>query len=457
MNLEAIERVAETDMATGRVVIVGLGASGLSVARYLYAENRDIVVVDSRAQPPMLTQLRAELSDVPVHTGAFDARRLAGADMVVVSPGVSVREPAIVQAAARGAEIVGDVELFARVATAPVIAITGTNGKSTVTALVGEMCAAAGLDTAVGGNIGVPALDLLRTPEPDAYVLELSSFQLETTRSLNAKAAAVLNVSPDHFDRYRDLDDYIKAKTRIFRGDGVMVLNADDPRVMRMQAPRRKVVCFGLAAPASAHDYGVTVDRAGAQLLVRGERPLLAASELGLVGRHNVANVLAAMALAETMGVSREVASDVARRFRGLPHRSQTVATRQDVAWINDSKATNVGATLAAITGMDRPVVLIAGGDGKGADFAPLAAPVASHTRAVVLIGQDAARLEAVLPDTVKVVHAESLTAAVQRAAELAVAGDAVLLSPACASFDMFRDYQDRGEQFIAAVEALDA
>jgi UDP-N-acetylmuramoylalanine--D-glutamate ligase len=316
------------------------------------------------------------------------------------------------------------------------------------------MCRAGGLKTAVGGNIGVPALALLDLATPDVYVLELSSFQLETTWSLNARAATVLNLTPDHMDRYRDLDEYVQAKARVFRGDGVMVLNADDARVMALARPDRRVIRFGLGTPAGAGDYGLAAHQ-GAEWLMHGMRPLMAVAEIPLAGRHNLANVLAAMALASAAGVSLAACCQAARAFRGLPHRTELVADRAGVRWYDDSKGTNVGATVAALNGMTAPVILIAGGEGKGADFSELKPAVARHARAVVLIGRDAPLIERALAQAVPVQHAPDMRAAVAAARALARPGDVVLLSPACASFDMFRNYEHRGEVFKQAVQEL--
>ena len=437
-----------------RALVVGLGLSGLSSARWLARRGFSVTVVDSRAQPPGLGALHAELPEVRVHTGSFEAALFRDPGLLVVSPGVSIKQPEIAGALSRNIAVVGDVELFARVAQAPIVAITGANGKSTVTSLVGEMCKEAGMDTAVGGNIGVPVLDLLREPEPEVYVLELSSFQLETTTSLNARAATVLNITADHMDRYATLDDYIAAKARIFRGDGVMVLNADDPAVLAMGGPRRNTVRFGENPPASGIDYGL-VTHGGETWLARGQRLLMPASGVPLPGRHNQLNVLAAMALAETLHVPLDAMKRAVAKFQGLHHRTELVAERDGVRWIDDSKGTNVGATVAALSGMDAPVILIAGGEGKGADFHALRAPVAQYARAVVLIGRDAALIEKALGGVVPVVNAPDMQAAVHAASRLAQPGDVVLLSPACASFDMFRNYEHRGQVFAQAVEEL--
>ena len=437
-----------------RALVVGLGLSGLSSARWLARQGYAVQVVDSRAQPPGLSALHAELPEVTVHVGGFEPSLFRDPGLLVVSPGISLHEPTIAAAIERGVEALGDVELFARVAKAPVIAITGSNGKSTVTSLVGDMCKAAGFDVAVGGNIGVPVLDLLRDPEPEVYVLELSSFQLETTASLKAHAATVLNISPDHMDRYANQAEYAAAKARIFRGGGSMILNADDPVVLAMREAGRTIRHFGANPPAKDFDYGL-VTHAGETWLARGARPLMPASDVPLPGRHNLINVLAAMALAEVMHVPLDAMQRAVAKFRGLHHRTELVAERNGVRWIDDSKGTNVGATAAALNGMDVPVILIAGGDGKGADFSALRAPVAAHARAVVLIGRDAALIEKALGGVVPVVYAKDMQAAVQAAAGLALSGDVVLLSPACASFDMFRNYEHRGQVFANAVKEM--
>lgn len=434
--------------------MVGLGLTGLSCARWLVRHGYTVSGVDSREHPPGLPALQAELPEVAVQTGGLESAWFRDPGLLVVSPGMSLREPAIADAVARGIDVVGDVELFARQAKAPVLAITGANGKSTVTTLVGEMCREAGLDTAVGGNIGVPVLDLLRDPEPEVYVLELSSFQLESTRSLDARAATVLNITPDHMDRYETLTDYTAAKARIFRGHGLMVLNADDPLVMAMAEAGRRSVRFGAQPPAGDMDYGL-VQHNGEAWLARGARLLLPAASVPMPGRHNHMNVLAAMAVAESMQVPLDAMKRAVARFHGLHHRTELVAERDGVRWIDDSKGTNVGATIAALKGMDNPVVLIAGGDGKGADFSELRQAVAERARAVVLIGRDGPRIEKALGNVVPVVHADDMAAAVRAASRLVRTGDVVLLSPACASFDMFRNYEHRGQVFAQAVREL--
>jgi UDP-N-acetylmuramoylalanine--D-glutamate ligase len=445
-----------TKKETKRALVVGLGLTGMTCVRHLDVRGYDVTVVDTRAQPPKLDELRREFPRVAVHTGGLPAAVFSDPGLLVVSPGVSVKEPAIARAVGAGAQAIGDIELFAREATAPVIAITGANGKSTVTALTGEMCRRAGLQTAVGGNIGVPALSLLGDREPDVYVLELSSFQLETTHSLNARAATVLNITPDHMDRYRDIGEYAEAKARVFRGNGTMVLNADDSRVMRMRQSGRRTVSFSLGRPTEAQDYGLDEIR-GETWLVHGTQPLMAAREVPLAGRHNLANVLAAMALAEAAGVDPEDACTAVREFKGLHHRTELMAEHDEVRWYDDSKGTNVGATVAALNGMTAPVILIAGGDGKGQDFSELRPACAQHARAVVLIGRDAPLIEVALGNAVTARRAKDMHEAVRFAAGLAQPGDVVLLSPACASFDMFRNYEHRAEVFRAAVREVTA
>jgi len=442
--------------AGGRALVVGLGLTGLSCARFLAARGWDVSVVDSRIEPPKAQVLGELLPQVHVHTGGFEPEIFERAQLIALSPGVPLDTGPVAAALVRGVPVVGDVELFAREASAPVVAITGSNGKSTVTSLVGAMCEAGRVEALVGGNIGVPALDLLSRPVPRVYVLELSSFQLETTVSLRPLAATVLNVSADHMDRYPGLQDYARAKERIYSGDGVMVINADDPLVEAMARPGRQVVRFGLGEPRHAGDYGL-LQVGREEWIARGTTPIMPAREVALAGRHNLANVAAAMALAAAAGVGDAAMAQAARTFAGLPHRCQPVAERRGVRFIDDSKGTNVGATVAALNGMDAPVVLIAGGDGKGQDFGELLPALHGRVRAVVLLGRDAQRIAAVVCGEVPCMFAVDMDDAVGRAARMARTGDVVLLSPACSSLDMFRDYTHRGAAFAAAVEALGA
>jgi UDP-N-acetylmuramoylalanine--D-glutamate ligase len=443
------------------VVVLGLGITGLSAARWGVRHGARVRVADTRAAPPCASQLSAELPKVSVETGAFSNATFAGADLVVISPGLARDDPAVAAAAARGVEIVGDVELFAR-ALRPgqkLLAITGSNGKTTVSALTGELARSAGLATSVIGNIGEPVLDALAEHEdgaswPDVFVVELSSFQLETTSSLRPTAATLLNVSENHLDRYADISAYAAAKARIFSGGGEQILNRDDPRSLAARLPGRAMQTFGSGIPEVEGDWGI-VSRSNAPWLARGGALLLPASDLTLVGAHNAQNALAALALISTVAKIDSKVLRALAAFRGLPHRMELVAEARGVVFVNDSKGTTVAATLAALEGIGRPAVLIAGGDGKGQDFAPLKASVDAHCRAVVLIGRDAPAMAAALSGaSPSVEFAPALEVAVARAISLARPGDAVLLSPACASLDMFRDYCERGERFKSAVAA---
>lgn len=446
---------AATYLQGKKILIVGLGKTGLSCARFLSAFDAEVAVTDSRTEPPCLAELQEQFPDTAVFVGGFDEMAFHRADIILVSPGISLREPLLVEARVRGAKIIGDIELFAWFVDVPVIAITGSNGKSTVTTLVGEMFRQAGITAGVGGNIGTPALDLLEKGN-QACVLELSSFQLETTETLEPVAAALLNISEDHLDRYDSVADYAAAKARIFYGSGTLVVNADDERVMataRPSAAGRKRISFTLSEPQGS-DYGVCLhdDR---RWLCRGQEHLIAVNELKITGEHNLANALAALALGEAAGLPMASMLEALQSFTGLPHRCQWVAEKDDITWINDSKATNVGAALAAIEGIPgNKLVLIMGGQGKGQDFTALHDAVANRARAVVLIGEDAPSLEAVLENVVPVMRADSMEDAVEVAAQQAQPGDTVLLSPACASFDMFRGFEHRGDIFSQCVRS---
>ena len=445
-------------------VVLGLGLTGLSLARYLAREGARVRVADTRAAPPNALRLAAELPGVPLETGPLADATFAGADLIAISPGVPKDQPAIAAAVARGVELVGDIELFAR-ALPPgqkVLAITGTNGKTTVTSLTGTLCRAARLDTVVAGNIGEAVLEALAPFDgpgatrrwPDVFVLELSSFQLETTASLQPTAASVLNVSENHLDRYPGIDEYAAAKARIFAHGGVQVVNRDDARSLALRIPGRTVESFGAGVPAGEGEWGLVLfDRT--TWLAHGGGLLVPTSSLSLMGRHNALNALAALALVSTVTrIDRDVL-DALKGFQGLPHRMQKVAEAGRVVYIDDSKATTVVATQAALDGIERPAVLIAGGDGKGQDFRPLKSSVDADCRAVLLIGRDAPAIARALEGTpAKVELAGTLEAAVDRAIELAEPGDAVLLSPACASLDQFANYVERGERFAARVRA---
>ena len=439
---------------TPYAVIAGLGATGLSCARYLHERGWRIAVTDTRPAPPQLAALEALDSRIPVRLGELDPELLEGAVFVVASPGLPLRGPFFDEAERRGLAVVGDIELFARAAAAPVVAVTGTNGKSTVTTLVAGMALRAGLKVRAGGNLGPPALDLL-AEGTELYVLELSSYQLETTSSLCCRAATVLNVSADHLDRYPSLASYAAAKARIFVRCDTAVINLDDPLVVAMPRTASSTLSFSLRASVGA-TYALALHQ-GEWWLTRAGAPLLRAAELRIRGAHNAANALAALALGEALGLPLAAMLEELRSFAGLPHRSQWIADRHGVAYIDDSKGTNVGATLAAVAGMAGPVVLIAGGDGKNQNFSPLAAGFRGKVRHVVLIGRDAPLIARALEGICPIEQCATLPQAVQAAARAARPGDTVLLSPACASFDMFRDYAHRGEVFAEAVQELAA
>jgi UDP-N-acetylmuramoylalanine--D-glutamate ligase len=450
------------------VLILGLGESGLAAARWCERQGARLRVADTRPNPPGLGELKCRLASAEFHTGEFNKSLLDGIDLLVLSPGLSPGILVALHARAQGIPIVGEIELFAWALRdlkqrVPVLAITGTNGKTTTTALTGHLIAATGRTVGVAGNISPAALTALmdcqdRGALPQAWVLELSSFQLETTVTLNATAAAVLNISDDHLDRYIDLDDYALTKSRVFHGDGVQVLNRDDMRVRRMAIPGRKLISFGTDAPADANDFGLRQNR-GEAWLVQGERFLMPVSELPIAGLHNAANALAALALAHAIGLDAVSLLPAMRSFKGLAHRVEKVTTIAGVTYYDDSKGTNVGATVAALEGLGGigcKSVVILGGDGKGQNFSPLKEAVAAHARAVVLIGRDGPLIGAAIDGCrVPVLTAADMNAAVRQAAAAAQAGDAVLLSPACASYDMFRNYGHRAAVFRAAVAAL--
>ncbi|KPJ67324.1 MAG: hypothetical protein AMJ43_05595 [Coxiella sp. DG_40] len=438
-------------------VVIGLGKTGYSCVRHLVKHNNNIAVVDSRKQPPMLQQLRTSFSNVPVYVGNFAEDILARADELIVSPGISINEPSIAKQVKSGIPAIGDIELFTRCIKAPVVAITGSNGKSTVTTLVGEMAKCAGLNVLVGGNLGTPALDLLDEPNPDLYVLELSSFQLETMYSLRAEVAVVLNISPDHMDRYKNIEEYTAAKMRIYNGCKVAVINRME-RVCREQAclfPTNglKYLFFGPDKPKQ-DEFGILDS-----CLAYGSHKLLAVNELKIKGQHQAVNALAALAIGTAVKLPMSTMLQVLQEFKGLPHRCQWVAEIEGVDWYDDSKGTNVGATRAAIEGMgasiDGKLILIAGGRGKGLDYSLLYAVVKKYVRSVILIGEDAPKLAAALNSVAKISNANSMQQAVELAMQQARKGDMVLLSPACASFDMFDNFEHRGEVFANEVNKM--
>jgi UDP-N-acetylmuramoylalanine--D-glutamate ligase len=427
------------------IVIIGLGKTGFSCARYLTSQHIPFRVMDSRGNPPGLAEFNALFPGVPVTAGKFDEAVIHSAETLLVSPGVSPQTfpPEKVQ---------GDMALFARAAKAPIIAVTGTNAKGTVTTLVGEMVKAAGRKSAVGGNIGTPALDLLFESVPDFYVLEVSSFQLEMLPSLRNKAAAILNLSPDHLDRHQTMENYQKIKQRLYVQSETAVFNRQDAYTFPLH-PTPHQISFGLDIPAE-NQFGLKENH-----LMYGENVLLPVEALKIQGRHNYLNALAALALGQAAGLPMSAMLTALENFSGLPHRCEWITTQQDIVWINDSKATNIGAALAALTGwgghISGKIILIAGGTGKGADFTLLQDAVKKYTKKIILIGQDASLMAKALEQHAGIQYAADLASAVQTAHKLAVPGDAVMLSPACASFDMFNDFEDRGNQFKTLVKDL--
>ena len=457
------------ELSGKHVLVLGLGESGLACALWCARQGASVRVADSRQAPPFLETLRTRLAGVDFFVSGFnetfDKALLKGVDLLVLSPGLSGGLMAVTHARAAGIAVVGEIELFAWGLKSlgqlvPVLAITGTNGKTTTTALTGHLIAASGRSVGVAGNISPAALMALMDAQdrgalPQAWVLELSSFQLETTGTLNATAATVLNISDDHLDRYIDLDDYASAKRRIFQGTGVQVLNRQDVRVRRMAIPDRPLITFGVDAPADTRDFGLLINRRESWL-VQGTHFLMPVSELPIAGLHNAANAMAALALCAAIDLEVVSLLPALRAFKGLPHRVEKVAEIDGVTYYDDSKGTNVGATVAALEGLGRPTVVILGGDGKGQDFSPLKAAVAAHACGVVLIGRDAPKIRQSLAGCgIAIDEAADMAAAVKCAAERANRGGVVLLSPACASFDMFRNYEHRAEVFVVAVKAL--
>ena len=447
--LDALKKHFALDAQNSKLLVVGLGITGVSVARFLHKLGLVFAIIDSRDNPPM-DEFFQQTPDIPVFTGGFDEAAFKVATHLIVSPGVSLHEKSIVKALANGATIISDIDLFACSVTAPIIAITGSNGKSTVTTMLGDMAVAAGKRVAIGGNLGKPALDLLED-DAELYVLELSSFQLERTSVLNAAAATVLNISADHLDRHADLADYAKEKQSVYHGDGVIVINADDTLVKAMQEAGRQILSFSIKDKA---DFYLAY-QGETEYLMYETSPLMPLHELPLEGRHNAANALAALALGVAVGLDTPAMCSALKTFRGLNHRMQKVAHLNGITWVNDSKATNIGACVAALEGYNRKVILIAGGDAKGADMAELTPAIKEKTKSVVLMGKDADLIEQAIAGCVPVHRAENMVQAVQIAASLASDGDSVLLSPACASLDQYKNYQDRGNQFALAVLAL--
>ncbi|MGB1237320.1 MAG: UDP-N-acetylmuramoyl-L-alanine--D-glutamate ligase [Pseudomonadales bacterium] len=441
-------------------IVVGLGTTGYSCAQYLAERGEHFAVVDTREMPPMLEALNTHYPEVQVHLGPLDAKVLSRASEIVLSPGIAKDTPAIAAAVAAGADLVGDIDLFCRAVEAPVVAITGSNAKTTVTTLLGEMASKGGIDVGVGGNIGTPVLEFLQQPPKAMYILELSSFQLELTSQLNASVAAVLNITPDHLDRYdNDFQQYYTAKHRIFKGCRSVAENLDDPLSQPLINTDVSKVGYRMGV-SDFNIFGLLI-RDGEEYLALAREPLMKVSELKMLGRHNVQNALSALAIGYLAGIDMAAMLDVLSRFSGIEHRCEWVCDYDGVDYFNDSKGTNVGATVAAIEGLgsrdgQKQLLLIAGGDGKGADFSALRAPIAQYVTHLILIGTDASRI-AQIADEVDVHFASSMEEAVALSATLAKEGDKVLLSPACASFDMFSNYEARGHAFKSAVGGLSA
>lgn len=434
-----------------RWAVLGMGETGVSCARFLAARGARVRCIDAATEPPARARLAAELPMLEWLCGPLQRSALAGVEAMVASPGVALEQAALQEARGAGVPLLGDIQLFVGATRQPVIGITGSNGKSTVTTLVWQILEAAGRSVRAGGNLGPPALDLLATPEPSCFVLELSSFQLELTNSLGLAAAGILNLSADHLDRHHTMAAYRAAKARILEQASEVVLNADDPLVASLAPPGVPVRWVGKDA-----EYRVVVHDGERWLSRRGDL-LTKSSTLRIAGLHNEFNALAAIALTDCLAVPLEAQRAALQAFDGLPHRCRLVAEHEGVAWFDDSKGTNIGATIAAVEGLlvNRRGVLIAGGQGKGADFRELRPALEGRVHTVVLLGQDAPLLEAALSDIARCERVADLVQAVQVASQAARPGEAVLLSPACASLDMFENYAHRGRAFAAAVREV--
>lgn len=449
-----------------RYLVLGLGKSGLSATHFLRRHHAAVKVADTRAKLPEIELLTEQYPDLDIFLGDLPDTLLDDVDFLVISPGLSLTHPLVTVAKRKGVLVIGDVELFCQHAVAPIIAITGTNAKSTVVTLITDMIRDAGYKVLLGGNIGIPALDLLDNPEgePDFYVLELSSFQLDTTYSLTAKVASILNITPDHMDRYDSFEAYIKAKQHIYDRCEWALYNRDDlstlPLSTQADISHSKIMSFGLDLEKNSTALSMNLLNQQGICLARGAEAILPVSELKLSGVHNQSNCLAALAVSEALGIDRHSAIQTLRNFHGLPHRCEWVADIDGVRWINDSKGTNVGATLAALKGFcgeySGKIVLLLGGVGKGADFSALRDQIAQHVKAVIVYGADA---QQILSDLQGVTCAVSLADDFDQVIKMAYAeankAGLVLFSPACASFDMFKNFEKRGEEFKKHVHVL--
>jgi UDP-N-acetylmuramoylalanine--D-glutamate ligase len=441
----------------GLKVVAGLGISGVAAVNFLYQHGYRVAVTDSRATPPGHDQIP---SDVQTSFGQLDAELLLAAEEIIISPGLDPKVAEIQAAVAKGIPVVSEIQILRRATDKPIVAITGSNAKSTVTTLIGLMAADAGKKVAVGGNLGRPALDLTKD-DPELYILELSSFQLEATSNLNAEVAVVLNLSEDHLDRHGDMMGYHTAKHRIFQGVKKVVHNRDDSLTRPLVPDATPMQSFGLNAP-DMNQYGILKDTDATIWLARGRERLIKSSELYIQGTHNVANALACLALGEAIGLPLESMLETLKTFKGLEHRCEFVAEVQGVRYYNDSKGTNIGATLAALDGLGAAieaqggkVAMILGGEGKGQDFTALRESLSKYAKIAVLIGVDRPIIETAIAGTTKLLHAETLEQAIDLCQQNTQAHDVVLLSPACASFDMFSGYPERGRKFVSYVNAL--
>ncbi len=438
-------------------IVVGLGITGMSLIRHLSNKVTRLAVVDTRNDPPQLETLMKEFPTIPFISGEFDQDLLCASQTLYISPGVPLSLPAIRAAIDSGVAISGDIELFLNQVQAPVIAVTGSNGKSTVVKLVTEMITASGKKALLGGNYGVSALELLEANIPDFYVLELSSFQLESLKNVNVAISTILNISEDHMDRYYDFHEYVNAKKKIFMGDGIKVINLDDPTVTNLVSVDDNVIGFNHQSPDEG-SFGVC-EIGDIEWICFGKQRLMKVSELQITGRHNLTNSLASLALGHAIGLDADSMANSLKQFKGLPHRCEMVLELNNVVWINDSKGTNPGATCAAVQGLaeGEDIVLIAGGDAKGADLSSLGEAMKGRVHSAILIGKDARIVEQAISSLCKIYHATSLEGAVHTAHQLARTGDKVLLSPACSSLDMFKNYVERGERFSSIVRQLAA
>jgi UDP-N-acetylmuramoylalanine--D-glutamate ligase len=437
--------------SSGKNLVLGLGATGLSIARYLRRNDGDATFLDSRDDPPGIDELNEIWPDADVVLGEMKLPR--NVNRIIVSPGIADSNELLQKARKKKLEVVSDIEIFAREADAPFVAVTGSNGKSTVTTLLYHMCRAAGREVLAGGNLGEPALDLLGQNKPDIYVLELSSFQLHRTKTLPAAVAVLLNVSPDHLDWHADESEYRQSKYRIFDEAHAAVINRNDDEAVKRAKDIERILTFGLDAPADGQ-YGIRYDDEVAYLAC-GDKLLIAVTDMAMTGLHNQANALAALATGDLLELGMSAMLQVLSEFPGLPHRMQFVARKSAVDYINDSKATNVAAAVASIESVAGSLVLIAGGDGKGGDFENLATALEDKLRAAVLIGKDAAAIADSLDTVMPVYFAQDMVDAVCQAAAYAESDDTVLLAPACASLDQYDSYAARGDAFHDAVLGL--